>query len=404
MTTAAGPEITRPGLSFYVPGVRIVELSPALQGDRVSDPGTELPRDILGDLLHAEVTRVNSGPSKYKLSFNNFFLTTAFDRAQDTGDLPRLGSREIIPGKNPTWPRFKYNDFKLLKFGQRLRIDMRYLPEPVTDTGERDRNTTSRAKDAWVPMVAGPITDMRFTFGLSEGAGSKSRRDDLRRPAQAPRPAEDRGRWRRTERRPDGAEEVIYPLKEIAGPPGPYPSFATTTARSCANRSRRGGPHAPHSEAGQSIRLRGLSRICGPRRSVVAARIPLRAVSRAHARRFPHVLRQNRRSSGSIEKRDLLDFTPTIKLVDQYSEVRVNGRHRDPRLAEAFRGHALFDIVKDELHGSDTLKPAGEARDFFFKARPNSFRIRNESNLDPVRANYQAESVIRRKARECFTI
>lgn len=396
MTTAAAPLVTRPGLSFYVPGVRVLELSPTLQ--RGSDAGTPLS-DILGDLLHAQVTRVNSGPSKYTLTFNNFFLTTAFDRAQDTGDPARPFTSERIPGRNPTWPRFKYNDFERLKFGQRLRIDMRYLPEPVTDTAQRDPgSTTSNAKDAWVPMVCGPVTDMRFTFGQSEGARLEvSGEDDLsvlhdkRRDRMT---IEDVGELNVVRRVLD---KVGYPLKDIAGPPPvPYPDFAKDNSQKLRESIEEG--QAPY-DLIQKLADRFDFEVFLEFRNLDDPASPLDfhfEPCRARAPK-PTFFRLDR-------ERDLLDFTPTIKLVDQYSEVRVDGRHRDPRLAEPVRGKGQHDIVKDELHGSDTLKSAGEAREFFFKARPNFFRIRNQSNLDPVRADYQAESVIRRKARECFTI
>src|SRR6185295_4670867 len=56
-----------------------------------------------------------------------------------------------------------------------LRIDMRYYPDPIEALSESDK-----AAQRWVPMVAGPITDMRFTFG-SEGAQlTVCGEDDLR--------------------------------------------------------------------------------------------------------------------------------------------------------------------------------------------------------------------------------
>src|SRR4029450_244776 len=48
--------------------------------------------------------------------------------------------------------------------------------------------------------------------------------------------------------------------------------------------------------------------------------------------------------------------------------------------------------------------PPGQVRAPFFRGRPNRHTMQNESNVDPVRANWQAEAMLRHKAREFFTI
>jgi len=129
--------------------------------------GTSLPDDVLGDIVRVEVTRVCSGASQYSVTFNNWYTSTAQDRAApgQAGSAPR--SREqLSSGNKPLWPRFKYNDFDILYFGQRLRIDMRYWPDlagaqPATPAGQAQ---------SWVPMVCGPVTDMRFEFSPGGGA------------------------------------------------------------------------------------------------------------------------------------------------------------------------------------------------------------------------------------------
>ena len=171
--TSAVPD--RPGTSYYVPGVRVFKLGKKLQA--TGETGTPLPKGVLGDLVRAEVTRVNTGVSQYSLTFNNWFLSTAQDRSQHLDDVGAGSPEEAIDAETyaPFWPRFKYNDFKLLSFGDRLRIDMRYVPEP---TGQPRGPADSEQN--WTPMVSGPITDIRFSFATGQGAQlTVSGEDDL---------------------------------------------------------------------------------------------------------------------------------------------------------------------------------------------------------------------------------
>jgi hypothetical protein len=189
---------------------------------------------------------------------------------------------------------------------------------------------------------------------------------------------------------------VGYPLKVIAGPPPvPYPSFVRDNSQKARQSIQEG--QAPYDFI-QKLADRVDFEVFLEFKDLDKPASPLEFhFEPCRARALTTFFRLDR-------ERDLLEFSPAIKLVDQYSEVRVDGRHRDPRLAEPILGRGQHEIVKDELHGSHTLKSAGEVREVFFKGRPNCFRIRNESNLDQVRADYYAESLIRRKARECFTI
>ena len=119
---------TRPVSTYFAPAVRVRQLPAKLSAG--AEPGDDLPADVLGDLLSAQVTLLNTGSSQYSLTFNNWYATTATDRAGPD----RPGDRELASGGRPLWPRFKYNDFSLLYFGQRLRVDMRYWPD-ASDSG-----------------------------------------------------------------------------------------------------------------------------------------------------------------------------------------------------------------------------------------------------------------------------
>jgi len=393
VTTLTAPDAARPGTSFYVPGVRVVMLSREMTKDGERDEGILLDRDVLGDLLRVQVTRSSSGPSKYHLTLNNWYLSTARDRAHESDEFTRLGAWETVSGGTPVWPRFKYNDFSVLAFGDRLRVDMRYMPEPVDDPAAR----AVRNEAEWVPMVAGPITDMRFTFGAAQGAQLEiSGEDDLSM-------LQDKSRNRKAiEGRGEVnivraiLEKAGYPLKRIAGPPPvDYPPFATDNGQRLCEALQKG--QSPL-ELIQKLADRLDFEVFLEFANLDDPASPLEFhFEPCRARALKTGFRLDR-------ERDLLEFTPTIKLVDQYSEVRVEGRHRDPRLAEPVRGKAQHSIVADELHGSAALKSAGEVRERFFPRRLNCFTVPNDSNLDPVRADVQAQAVIRRKAREFFTI
>jgi hypothetical protein len=392
-TALTASDAARPGTSFYVPGVRVVKLSREMKKDGERDEGTLLDKDILGDLLRVQVTRSSSGPSKYQLTLNNWYLSTAVDRAHDTDEFRRLGARETIVGTNPAWPRFKYNDFSLLAFGDRLRVDMRYMPEPVDDSAVRAKNNNA----AWVPMVAGPVTDMRFTFGASEGARLEITGEDdlsmLQDKSRNRKAIEGRGEVNIVRA---ALEKANYPLRDIAKPPlVAYPSFATDNSQKLCDALQKGQSAL---DLIQKLADRLDFEVFLEFASLDDPASPLEFhFEPCRARALKTGFRLDR-------ERDLIDFTPTIKLVDQYSEVRVEGRHRNPHLAEPVRGQAQHDIVADELHGSASLKSAGQVREHFFPRRPNCFTIPNDSNADPIRADYQAEAVIRRKARELFTI
>jgi hypothetical protein len=102
-------------------------------------------------------------------------------------------------------------------------------------------------------------------------------------------------------------------------------------------------------------------------------------------------------------ERNLLEFNPTIRVVDQYSMVRVRGRHRDPLIPQEVTGEATDEIIADELQDG-RLASGPRVREHFFCGRPNKYSIPNQSNLDDVRAKWLAQTVIRKKARELFTI
>ncbi len=106
-------------------------------------------------------------------------------------------------------------------------------------------------------------------------------------------------------------------------------------------------------------------------------------------------------------ERDLLDFKPTIKVIDQYSKVVVKGRHRDRQRPDRVTQPADPEVVKNELHGNPDdpeLKPGPTIREKYFPDRPNEYTLSNQTNIDDERAKQMAIAELRKKAREFMTV
>lgn len=214
--------------SFFVPEVRIKELGELTRG---AEAGTVI-EDLQPDVVKVEVTRVNTGAGQYSITLNNWYDTLPRDRKNADH---AAGRRESLVTEPPRWPRFKYNDFQLLRFGKRLRIDMRYWPP---DTG---LSIERKADDSgWVPMISGPITDMKFTFSAGEGARLTVAGEEDMTPLKAmnKRKVHYAGKSEEDIVR-DVLERAGYPL-ELAPPARPWPAFAPLRDRATGGRRPSG--------------------------------------------------------------------------------------------------------------------------------------------------------------------
>src|SRR5581483_10338590 len=292
--------------------------------------------------------------------------------------------------ETPEWPRFKYNDFALIAFGQRLRIDLRYWPEQASSNG---------SPAGWVPMIAGPVTDMRFAFG-SGATVVVSGEDDLSK-------LKDRREGRhefgaRGER--DLVTQVLslaeFPLSSLATPRVEWPSFATESD----------GP-AEAIDDGQSY-LEFLQRLAdrldlevfvefadlgNPDGGVELHVEPARSAQPPDAQPGGVYV---------VERgKNLMSYTPTIKVVSQFSEVRVRGRNRDRENTDPIDARAEADALRDELHDRNPeAASAPDVRAHFFPDRPNPLVLPNQTNLDHERGRHLAAVTMRRGARELFAI
>jgi hypothetical protein len=394
--------------TYFVPGFRVTKLPATVNS--AAQPGTALPDDIIGDVVQAEVTRVCSGASQFSFTLNNYIATTtSTSPTKGAGGATVLTPTSLSGGTQPGYPPWKYNDFSLISFGDRLRIDMQDWRDPST---ERRLSNTATYDKTWVPMVSGPVTDMRFEFSSGSGARvTVSGEDDLSQ-------LKDHYCTRKTF--PEVPERQIvnevlklahYPLTSVADPQVPWPSFADYGAKGIVESILDGQSYLDFL---QKLADRLDCEIFLEFSDLTVATSALEfhfEVSRCRV--TPD------QSAGDVfvlnRDRNLIEFSPSIKVVDQPSNAEVKGRDRDRNNPIMVTGTANPKtdptLLKDELHPDDSSSPPQAlvsgplVRAHFFPNRSDNCASNpNTPNMDQARATVLAQAQLRRKAREFFTI
>jgi hypothetical protein len=391
--SAVAPLVARPGQTYFAPGVRVMRLSdmPHPGSDKgEAEEIVELRQDILSVL----VTRPCSGAAQYCIMLNNWFDSLPRDRAKGVG--PR---EEIIAGQ-PVWPRFKYNDFKVLDFGKRIRIDMRYFPDP-----DDALSTTDKQAQKWVPMVSGPISDMRFFFSDRDGARLEvCGEDDLCiLKNKNPRKVD---YWARPEKEiiDDVLRRANFPLP-LAPPAIPWPKFTESTAKAVAEA---------HFE-GQSY-LEYLMKFA--ERWDFEVFIEYVSLDDADSGLVFHFEPSRCRTPPDktlreiylVERgKNLVEFCPDLHVVDQWTGVTFCGHDHtwhNPAMTCATSPHNSNPLA-DELHidvarNDEPLTPGPEWR--LRKFGPNPHTEINQRSIDAERAQVLADSLYRKRAREFLKV
>ena len=389
--TAPSPTGGRVGASYFVPGVRVFKLAATLaEGPETGEP---LADDVAAEILRVEVTRVNSGSCQYSITFNNWFTSTATDRRGPQA----VGAGEVAGRDRPLWPRFKYNSFDLVKFGDRLRIDLRYWPEASADDGGGPVDARE-----WVPMISGPITDMRFVFGAEGSTVVITGEDDLSTLKDRHNERHEFGQVAEGQLTQRVLDLARYPLPIAHTSSLSLPSFAT-------------GSQAPAEALGEDQSyLDYLQKIADkldcevfieyadltdPESGVTFHFEPARCAlppDDANADLFR-----------LARDRNLISFQPTIKVLDMPTSVQVSGRHLDPRRAERVMEQATADELRHELFpaaGPNAPIAAPSVRQHFFPGRENRLNLPNTTNLDNERGRFLARTKLCQKAREFMVI
>ncbi|MBX3306646.1 MAG: hypothetical protein KF751_11415 [Nitrospira sp.] len=385
----------RPGQTYFVPGVRIIRLDKALH------PGPDVaPKEMVElqqDILSVTVTRPASGAAQYCITLNNWFDSLPRDRAQG------VGPREEIVNGQPAWPRFKYNDFKMLDFGMRLRIDMRYFPDP-----ESTLSTTDQQAQRWVPMVSGPISDMRFTFSDRDGARLEvCGEDDLcilknKNPKKV-------DYWARPEQ--EIVEDVLrranFPLP-VAKPAIPWPQFTESAGKALAEAHFEGQSYLEYlmkfAERWDFEVFIEYASLDDPNSGLEFHFEPCRC-------RTPPD--KTLRGVYIVERgKNLIEFHPELRVVDQWTSVTVCGHDhswQNPAqiCATVPKSPADPDPLAEELHidaerGDEPLTSGPEWRRRKFGLNPHT-EI-NQRGIDAERAHVMAEAYYRKRARDFLKI
>jgi hypothetical protein len=363
-----------------VPEVRLVRLADKLTAIETVETVLD---EVHNDLISVEVTRHASGPGEYKLTLANW---------------------------DPIALRDKYTDLTTLTFGTRLRIEMRYLPDSDVDIRRADKTS------AWVPMIAGPITEIQFSFGSEGSRVSITGEDDLRA-------LKDHNDKRIAYK--DNEHDIIaktlrdaahYPL-DLELPVELPARLKFLTDQSAQNRINES------LEKGQSF-LEFIQKFVD--QYDLELYLSFGAVPPKTDDSDTPVLKQTlnlvpaRASTGPTglmfvlrHGYELLEFSPTLKVADQFTSVRVRGRHRHRDVPKGVDGVAEGSIVADELKNyvetnkktqiSDKpLVSAPEARERCFGK--NESDSKEKTNLDEYRAEAAARAQLLRKARELVVI
>jgi hypothetical protein len=385
---------TRPGQTYFVPGVRIMRLGPLKPGP---EPGEEI-EELAPDILHVEVTRVNSGSGQYCITLNNWFDTLPADRKAGAGQ------RELLRGEQPLWPRFKYNDFSVLQFGMRLRIDMRYWPDPDPSLSGSDA-----AAQRWVPMIAGPISDMRFSFSNTEGATLTVCGEDDLCPLKDKNPKKV-DYWARPEAEivEDTLRRRGYPLP-VAKPLRPWPKFTESTAKALAEAHFEGQSYLDYlthfAERMDFEIFIEFADLDDPGSGVEFHFEPSRS-------RTPPD--KTLRDVYVVERgKNLLEFAPDLHVVDQWTSATVTGRDHSqmsPNMISATVPKPPApppEPLDDELHrdvarGDPPLVSGPEWRRKLYG--PNPHTEVNQRGLDLERAEVMADALYRKRARKFLRI
>ena len=391
-----GADATRPGQTYFVPGVRISKLGKLRPGP---EKGVELT-EAQYDILSVKVTLVHHGAGQYCITLNNWYDTLPADRKQPHP--PRMAN-EVMIGNVPAWPRFKYNDFSIFQFGDRLRIDMRYFPDPADGLDPVDAQS-----HRWVPMISGPISDIRFHFTEEKGNYVEVCGEDDLCPLKDKNPKKcDYWAVPETEIIKDVIKRAKYPLPIVLGKD--LPKFTEEEAKALAEAHFEGTSYfdyltkfAKRLDCEVFIEFADLN---NPESGVVLYFV------RARSRVPPN--QPIREIYRIVRGENLHTFKPYIKVVDQYTSVTVCGRDRVSSSPNQVTGTApkppktATEWMDDELHrdpeeGDPPLLAGPDWRLRLFRENPHT-EI-NQRGLDPERADVMADALFRQKAREFLKI
>jgi phage protein D len=341
-------ELSPPGTRFFAPQARFVDADSGqvLHGDS--------PADV--DLISTRVTQTNHGVGQMTLTLNN---------------------QRHVDGR-PAQPPWKYNDLATLKFGQRLRVEVRYGGE------------------AWKPLILARVTDMNFDFPAGGGAQVTVVGEDLLSLFKS-KPVEDK-RYR-NQQELEIVRDVLTRSRtglSLADPPlVPRPTFSETLST------------VTHQKAQTYLQFL----------ESLAERLDFEVFVDFDDPTNPesdvrfHFEPARSRSRGTVVDlawgTNLVSFSPRFKVWQQFTGASARGRH--PRNRRRIEQSVAADAITVDLHAEGSGPApinAIEARQRFFADENNpeeNAEPVDVSNLDEERALLKAQAALRARARELLT-
>jgi phage protein D len=287
-----------------------------------------------------------------------------------------LNNQRNVDGR-PVHPPWKYNDLATLKFGQRLRVDVRYGGEP------------------WAPLILARVTDMTFAFPSGGGSQLTLVGEDLLSLFKS-KPAQDK-RYR-DKQEVEIVEDVLSRSQtglSLAAPAVPRPTFAEPLSTVTHQRSQT------YLQFLESLAERLDFEV------FVDFDDPTDVESEVKLHFEPA-------RSLALETvvdlgwgTNLVSFTPKFKVWEQFTGATARGRNA--RTRRRIEQSVAAEAVRADLHAEpDGPAPldAIEARQRFFADENNpeeNVEPVDVSNLDEERARRKAEAVVRTRARELLT-
>jgi len=400
------PTPPRPGQTYFTPGVRVMRLS------KMPHPGPDVEAqeivELRQDIISVTVIRPCTGAAQYCIVLNNWFDSLPRDRNQGVGPREEMG-----PDKEPVFPRFKYNDFKVLDFGMRLRIDMRYFPD-----AESTLSTSDQQAQKFVPMISGPISDMHFTFSDRDGARVEVCGEDDLCLLKNKNP-EKKDYWAVPEKQiiEDVLKRANFPLP-LAKPRIPWPPFTESEGRALAEAHFEGQSFLDYLKKFAErwdfeVFIEYVS-LDDPNSGLEFHFEPCRCRTPPD-KTFREVYKVER-------GKNLIEFKPDLHVVDQSTSVTFRGHDKSWQTPETVMATspknpnpllpvpnppANPDPVADELHidpeqGDEALTSGPEWRRQKFGLNP--YTLINQKGIDKERAQVMADACYRKLARNFLKI
>lgn len=360
-------------LSFHRPEARLVDAT----------NGAVLMTQSHPDLLSVQVTLLHHGVGSVKLTLNNQRFA-------------QQGQRPI-----PAQPPWKYNNLATWKFGQRLRVDMRYVGGP------------------WTPMIFARVTDIKFDF---TGAGAKlevNAEDMLSLLKAKPRDSKrypDRGGDRSNNHEATIVEDVLTRAGVMSAVSGATTvvdtSLTQTPLRSMTHQPQQtylafierlleNLDHELYSEfdelelpdSGGPGNVRPTIHFVPARSLTLGTTINLRWATPAA-------------NASSVDQMPLLlSFSPQLELWKQFDEADYRGA--DPRTSATIEDTVNESVVDDDLHpasgGPEPLTAIALRQQFYVQQEGVSVGNKESvelRNVDATRARMRATKILRNRARE----